>query len=251
MLESLDRANLFVVPLDDSRRWYRYPTSSPTSCAPTCWTSSPTGWRPCTAERASGSSRAGSHPRRSATRWPPGDAERAADLVELAIPELRRSRQEATIRGWLDAIPDDVVRVRPVLAAGFIGALMSGGEFEGVEDRLRDVERWLQPTGDRAVTWAPPAGMVVVDGGELRRLPGAIEMYRAGLALVRGDAPATIDHARRAIDRSTEQDHLTRAGASALMGLALWGRGDLEAAHRAYAAGAEGLERTGYIADVL
>ena len=60
-----------------------------------------------------------------------GDVERAAGLVELAIPELRRARQEATIRGWLDAIPDEVVRVRPVLAAGFIGALMSVGELRG------------------------------------------------------------------------------------------------------------------------
>jgi LuxR family maltose regulon positive regulatory protein len=69
-----------------------------------------------------------------------GDIERAADLVELEIPALRRSRQEATIRGWLDTIPDDVVRVRPVLAVGFIGALMAGGEFEGVEDRLQDAK---------------------------------------------------------------------------------------------------------------
>jgi LuxR family transcriptional regulator, maltose regulon positive regulatory protein len=173
-----------------------------------------------------------------------GDVERAAGLVELAIPALRRNRQEATIRGWLDAIPGDVVRVRPVLAVGFIGALMAVGEFEGVEDRLRDVERWLEPTGDRA-------GTVVVDEGELARLPGAVEMYRAGLALVRGDPAATIDHAQRAIHRAAEQDDLTRAGASALLGLARWGRGDLEAAHRAYSVAAEGLRRSGYIADVL
>ena len=76
-------------------------------------------------------------------------------------------------------------------------------------------------------------------------------MYRAGLALVGGDAPATIGHARRAIQLAPEVDHLTRAGASALSGLALWGGGDLEAAHRAYAAAAEGLQRAGYIADVL
>ena len=251
MLESLDRANLFVVPLDNSRRWYRYHHLFADVLRTHLLDEQPDRVAALHRRASQWFEQSGEPSQAIRHALAAGDAERAADLVELAIPELRRSRQEATIRGWLDAIPDDVVRVRPVLAAGFIGALMSGGEFEGVEDRLRDVERWLQPTGDRAVTWAPPAGMVVVDGGELRRLPGAIEMYRAGLALVRGDAPATIDHARRAIDRSTEQDHLTRAGASALMGLALWGRGDLEAAHRAYAAGAEGLERTGYIADVL
>jgi LuxR family maltose regulon positive regulatory protein len=189
----------------------------------------------------------------------PGDPPRAGrrgrraggGLVELAIPELRRSRQEATIRGWLDAIPDEVVRVRPVLAVGFIGALMAGGEFDGVEDRLEDVERRLEATGDHAGAWTLPEGMVAVDGGELLRLPVAMETYRAALALVPGDAPATIDHAQRAIHRAADEDDLTRAGASALMGLALWGGGDLEAAHRAYCLAAEGLRRTGYIADVL
>ena len=44
-----------------------------------------------------------------------GDFGRAADLVELAIPAMARVRQEATVRGWVEMIPDDVVRVRPVL----------------------------------------------------------------------------------------------------------------------------------------
>jgi LuxR family maltose regulon positive regulatory protein len=138
-----------------------------------------------------------------------------------------------------------------VLAAGFVGALMSGGEFEGIEERLADVERWLPPADDRDGSSAQPAGMVVVDKAELARLPGAIQMYRAALAVVRGDATATIAHARRAVDRAADGDDLTRAGASALMGLALWGGGELEAAHRAYAVAADGLARTGHIADVL
>src|SRR5215207_8119842 len=109
---------------------------------------------------------------------------------------------------------------------------------------MRDAERWLVPTGDGVdATRAPPAGMVVVDQEEFARLPGAIGMYRAALALVRGDGPATIGHAQRAIHRAAEEDHLTRAGASALSGLARWGGGDLEAAHQAYSAAAEALRR--------
>ena len=251
MLESLDRANLFVVPLDDRRRWYRYHHLFADVLHAHLLDEHPDGV-------------AALH--RRASRWyeqhrepsqaihhalAAGDVERAAGLVELAIPALRRTRQEATIRGWLDAIPGDLVRVRPVLAVGFVGALMAGGEFEGVEERLQGAERWLEPTSDPDGTWTPPAGMVVVDQAELPRLPGAIEMYRAALALVRGDAPATIGHAQQAIDRAADEDHLIRAGASALMGLALWGGGDLEAAHRAYSVGAQGLRRAGHIADVL
>jgi LuxR family maltose regulon positive regulatory protein len=242
MLESLERANLFVVPLDDSRRWYRYHHLFADVL-----------------QTRLRDERAGEvmDLHRRASQWydqhgepapavrhalSAGDVQRAAGLVELAIPALLRNRQEPTIRGWLDALPDEVVRARPVLAVGLIGALMSGGEFEGVEDRLRDAEQVLEN---------PAAGIVVVDTDELRCLAGAIQMYRAALALVRGDTPATIGHARLAIDRAPVDDHLTRAGASALLGLAFWGDGDLEAAHRAYSASVEGLRRIGHLPDVL
>jgi LuxR family transcriptional regulator, maltose regulon positive regulatory protein len=120
---------------------------------------------------------------------------------------------------------------------------MAGGEFEDVERRLQDLERWLQPD--------PPPGMVVVDEDELRRLPAVVEMYQAALALIRGDAAATIDHARLAIDRAAPDDHLARSAASALSGLASWGGGDLEAAHRAYSVSVERLERADHLSDVL
>jgi LuxR family transcriptional regulator, maltose regulon positive regulatory protein len=251
MLESLDRANLFVVPLDDRRRWYRYHHLFADVLHTHLLDEHPDRVAALHRRASQWYEQNGEPSQAIRHALAAGDVERAAGLVELAIPALRRSRQEATIRGFIDAIPDEVVRVRPVLAAGFIGALLAGGEFEGVEDRLREVEGWLEPAGDREGAWTPPPGMVVVDQAELARLPGAIQMYRAALALVRGEGPATIEHAQRAIDRAAEDDHLTRAGASGLMGLALWGGGDLEAAHRAYSVCVEGLQRTGHIADVL
>ncbi len=251
MLKTLDRANLFVVPLDDSRRWYRYHQLF----ADVLQTH-------LLAERAE----ATNDLHRRASQWygqhaepspairhalAAGDVDRAADLMELAIPELRRSRQEATIRSWLDVIPDEVVRVRPVLGIGFIGALMAVNEFDGVEPRLNDLERWLEPIGDRTGTWTRPPGMVVVDHPEFLRLPAAVELYRAALALLRGDAPGTISHAQLAMERTTEGDDVIRAGASGLSGLAFWSQGDLEAAHRGYSLCVEGLQRSGHISDVL
>jgi hypothetical protein len=101
--------------------------TSRTSCSPISWTSTPTGWRPCTAGPASGTSRTRSHPRRSAMRWPPGTSSEQRVWSSWRSRHCAGARQEATIRGWLDAIPGDVVRVRPVLAVGFIGALMAVG----------------------------------------------------------------------------------------------------------------------------
>jgi LuxR family maltose regulon positive regulatory protein len=242
MLESLDRANLFVVPLDDRRRWYRYHHLFANVLRIRLADEH-------AVEAADLHRRASLWYHRNGEPAPAvrhalaaGDTERVAALMELAIPALLKNRQEPTVRGWVDVLPDEVVRVRPVLAVGLIAALMQSGEFDGVEARLTDVERLLTK---------PPAEMVVVDDAEFLRLPATIQMYRAALALSRGDAPATVSHARMAVDRTTADDHLTRAGASALLGLAVWGDGDLEAAHRAYSAAADGLRRIGHISDVL
>ena len=93
--------------------------------------------------------------------------------------------------------------------------------------------------------------MVVTDEEEYRRLPGTIEMYRAGLALARSDIPGTVRHAQRALELAPDDDHLCRASAAALLGLVYWGSGDLEAGHRAYSACVAGLRRAGFVADIL
>ena len=78
-----------------------------------------------------------------------------------------------------------------------------------------------------------------------------IELYRAALALARGDVPGTVRHARRALEVALADDHLCRAGASGILGLASWASGDLEAGHSAYAECMTGLRRAGHIADTF
>ena len=252
MLEALDRGNLFLVPLDDRRRWYRYHHLFADVLQARLLDEQP-GQMPELHRRASAwYEQNGEQSLAIGHALAAGDFGRAADLVELAIPAMARTRQEATVRGWLEMIPDDLVRVRPVLSVGFAGALLTGGELEGVEDRLRDAERWLDlPTGAREGSQSPPAEMVVADEEEYRRLPGTIEMYRAGLALARSDIPGTVRHAQRTLELALDDDHLCRASAAALLGLVYWGSGDLEAGHRAYSACVAGLRRAGFVADIL
>jgi LuxR family maltose regulon positive regulatory protein len=241
-LEALDRQNLFVVPLDDHRGWYRYHHLFGDVLRTHLG-----GERPADVAEL----------HRRASRWydeageavpavrhalAAGDDDRAADLVELAIPAQRQVRSEATIRDWVDALPESVLRNRPVLCIGLVGGLMASNEFAGVEERLREVERQLA---------LPEDELVIVDRDELQRVPAAIEMYRAALALVAGNPAGTIEHAAEAFDRAADDDHLVRSAASALSGLASWTGGDLEAAHRGYVAAARGLAAAGHIADVL
>ncbi|TDW21820.1 LuxR C-terminal-related transcriptional regulator [Kribbella kalugense] len=241
MLESLERRNLFVVPLDDRRQWYRYHHlfADVLRARLLAERSDITDLHRRAAQWYGETGDTVAAVRHSVAA---GDVDHAADLIELAVPHLQRERREATILRWLDVIPDELVRRRPVLAIGFVGALMAGNQFQGVEQRIQDIERQLA---------GPVDALVVVDPQELDRLPGAIETYRAALCLIAGDPAGTIDHAADAIRLAVEGDDLTTSAASALSGLASWAGGDIEAAHRGYAAGAEGLERIGHIADVL
>ena len=251
-LTALERGNLFLVPLDDRRRWYRYHQLFADVLHARLLDEQPDDV-PELHRRASAWYEQNDEPSEAIRHaLAARDFERAADLVELAIPAMRRSRQEAAVLGWLELLPDEVVRVRPVLSVGFAGALLAGGEYEGVEARLRDAERWLDgATGIREGSQAPAAEMVVVDDEEFRRLPAEIELYRAAQALARGDGPETVRHARRALELSPADEHLGRASAAALMGLAFWASGDLEAGHSGYAECMAGLRRAGHIADTF
>jgi LuxR family maltose regulon positive regulatory protein len=251
-LAALERGNLFLVPLDDRRRWYRYHQLFADVLHARLRDEQPDEV-PDLHRRASGWHEQNGEPSEAIRHaLAAGDFERAADLVELAIPAMRRSRQEAAVLGWLELLPDEVVRVRPVLSVGFAGALLAGGEFEGVEARLRDAEQWLDgATGIGQGSRAPAAQMIVVDDAEFRRLPAEIPLYRAAQALARGDRPATVRHARRALELSPADDHLGRASAAALMGLASWASGDLEAGYSGYAECMAGLRRAGHIADTF
>ena len=251
-LAALERGNLFLVPLDDRRRWYRYHQLFADVLHARLRDEQPDDV-PDLHRRASGWHEQNGEPAEAIRHaLAAQDFGRAADLIELAIPAMLKIRQEAAVLGWLDLLPDEVVRVRPVLSVGFAGALLAGGEFEGVEARLRDAEGWLDGATDvRRRSHAPAAEMIVVDDAEFRRLPAEIELYRAAQALVREDGPGTVRHARRALELSPADDHLGRASAAALMGLASWASGDLEAGHSGYAQCMAGLRRAGHIADTF
>jgi LuxR family maltose regulon positive regulatory protein len=252
LLETLDRANLFLVPLDDQRRWYRYHHLFGDVLRARVLDEQP-GRVPELHRRASDwYEQNGQRSEAIEHALAAGDSCRAADLVELAIPALRQGRQDATLRRWFEALPEELFATRPVLSAGYVGALMVWGALEGVEARLQDAERWLDTATGAAVNApAPSAQPVVVDEDEFRRLPGALAVYRAGQARILGDVAGTVTHARRALDLVGDDDPFRRGGAAALLGLAYWTTGDLQAAHRWYAEGMASLERAGYVADVV
>ncbi len=245
-LEALHRRNLFLIPLDDRRRWYRYHHLFADVLLARLMDERPeavaalhqraTEWHEQHGERLEAIRHA------IAGR----DFARAADLVELAIPATRRTRQESLLRHWLDALPDEQIGVRPVLSDAFAGSRLVRGEVDGVEEHLRDAERWVIASREGSAI-----GMVVADDQAFRDLPVSIATHRAGLARLLGDTPGMTAHAERALEVIHDDDLVGRGAATALLAIAAWSNGDLDGASRWYLDSMDALAKADHQSDVI
>jgi LuxR family maltose regulon positive regulatory protein len=240
-IDALDRANVFLVALDDQRRWYRYHHLFGGILKAFLGSEAPE-LVPELHRRASEWFEAAGEPGEAIEHaLAAGDVERAADLVEIATPEMRRYRRESTLNRWMAAIPAEEMARRPVLAAQFAGTILSLNETDRAAELLDGAERQLTDDRDR----------VVRDQVEFERLPSMIELYRGALAKMRGDLDANIRHARRVLALVADGDELGRGGAETFLGLAYWEEGDLDQGYEWYAKGMANLERAGFTTDVV
>jgi LuxR family transcriptional regulator, maltose regulon positive regulatory protein len=242
VLEMFERRNLLLVPLDDHRRWYRYHHLFGDVLQARLLAERPEDVAGLHARASGWYDTAGEVEAAVRHAFAAGDLDRAADLIELATPELRRQRAEALLRSWVPLVPAEVLARRPVLASNLVGALMASNTFEGVSERLDALERSLS---------SPPEPLTIRNEDEWARLPAQVATHRAGLALVGGNVPATLAHAEDALARAATNDGLTVASASALKGLVSWSNGDLLTALHAYQAATQGLAAMGHVSDVL
>ena len=169
-LEALVRGNFFVVPLDDQRHWYRYHHLFADVLRMHLMAEQPDQVSALHRRASEWYEHNGSTDDAIRHALAAEDFERAATLIELAVPEMRRSRQGATVTelGWLKALPDELVHFRPVLSVAYAFALFGGGELGGVEPRLRDAERWLD-TADPVDPMADTRATGIPGGGDGRR----------------------------------------------------------------------------------
>jgi LuxR family maltose regulon positive regulatory protein len=252
-LEDLERANVFVVPLDDQRQWYRYHHLFADMLRSRLLARHPD--RGSALHRAASGWYAESGNLADTIRHAlaGGDTDRAADLVELAIPGVRKRRENRTLRNWLRALPEDVVRRRPLLATCLAWTRLSEGDLDGAD-------AWLD-TADQALTLNPPATNPVVPDvlaeaardrdDEVRTLPALIAVYRASLAQARGDVDGTVAHARYALELAGPKDHFARGAGFGFLGLAAWAAGDLHGAVDTFTEAVASLHAAGMFADEL
>jgi len=251
MLETLERANLFIAPLDEERRWYRYhplfsdllrhrlrqdppPLSSP-----------PLG-------RTEGGIVSELHIR--ASEWYEqngfadeaidhtlhgGDFERAADLIEEHVDALWWRGEHTKLRRWLVGLPVELVFSKPHLCILNAWDLFTSGQQDAAEQSLRAAEKALDTRlvlspveGSGLATETPSMGRDRLSGSDRKKIQGRAAAIRAFLAFYRGDVPAIHEYSRQALEYLPQQDLTWRSTATVALGDAYSFAGETAAAYR-------------------
>ncbi|HYO44991.1 MAG TPA: LuxR C-terminal-related transcriptional regulator [Candidatus Limnocylindrales bacterium] len=220
-LEQLERANLFIVPLDNERRWYRYHhlfadllrqrrRQSPALA----------GTEDGDHVRASAWLEANDFEIEAFEHAAAGhDVERAERLIEGRGMPLHFRGALVPILAWLGSLPDAVLDARPSLRVVHAAVLLGSGQVAGVEANLEAAER--------ALAQAEP-------DGRARDLVGRIASVRGLLALSRHDVEAVLAESRRALEHLDPDNGPFRVSPLMTLGFAYQRQGDRAAARRAY-----------------
>jgi LuxR family maltose regulon positive regulatory protein len=211
LLLTLEQRNLFVVPLDRSRQWYRYhhlfgdllrhrlELQAPDSVAPlhdrACHWYAENRF-PADAVRHA----------LAARTW-----EEAAALILRVGGDLLNRGEIATLLGWYRALPDSLIRSRSELCAGMSWPLILSGQVDEAEDYLASAEDGIE--GDSM-------------------LAGTIAAAQAYIARIRGDDRRAVALSERALALLPADDWQARGVIATNLGLAYWYAGGLDRAEQ-------------------
>jgi len=206
ILEYLEHANLFVISLDEERRWYRYHHLFADVLRQRLSRTHP-DLVPALHKRASGwleeegLATEAIHHALAARDW-----ERAVRLIEASGMAVVLGRQVQTMLGWIDELPEELVRERPVLCTIHAIALVFLNRPDAAEARLQQAERCLRgnPTTDEA-----------------RAILGRAAVIRAAIARFSGDLERCVELARKALELLPETEATARERAAASTNVAL------------------------------
>lgn len=229
-LERLEQANLFIVPLDQERRWYRYhhlfAEFLRNRLAQTQPDAAPGLHRRASAWHAQHGLLTEAVDHALAARA----FDEAADLIERAAEDAFRQSELSTLRRWIEALPAGV-RARPRLAMIQAWTLLATGSFEAVELLLQGIERGLRDAGT---------------GDEVRGALGEVAVARAVMAMNGLKLQETVALCQQArsylagLERGLFNSALALRGAAAFeLGLAHEFSGEVPAASEAFGEAAE------------
>lgn len=227
-LEYLERANLFIVPLDNERRWFRYHHLFAELLRQRLHQ---------VAAASPGDAEDVTELHRRASQWyeanrldlrafqhaaAANDVERAERLIGGKGIARHSHGVVVAIVNWLGSLPASVLNARPSLWWRYGSLLLVIGQTTGVEEKLQAAEDAMeaQPEQDRS-----------------RNLVGQIAGARAVLALTRYEPATMLAQARRALEYLDSDNLSSRASANWPLGFGHFFQGDLAAAKDAFTQG--------------
>lgn len=220
MLERLERANLFLVPLDNERRWYRYHRLFADLL------------RARLHSRYMGKL---AHLHTLASAWfeqaglvadainhalAANDHERAAHLIERHGTDLLTRGELTTLLSWISALPSELVHSRPELCINLAWAYTFAGQIAHVEPLLETATTWIDPHDTTPAT---------------RNLLGSIACIRAFVASMTGDTVQAIQMAEKADQLLSADSFVARSVIPFTLGVAHRGAGNFDQSAEAFA----------------
>jgi LuxR family maltose regulon positive regulatory protein len=208
----LEQANLFIVPLDESRQWYRYHHLFADLLRHRLQTVEARDAAPLH-KRASAWYEANGFPADAVRHALAGsDWERASTLILGISGTMLNSGEVTTLLNWLKALPDEVVRVRPQLCLTYGWVLILTGQLDAAESYLGQAEAVSQ---------------------DVTPLLGEIIAAQAYVARARGDNCRTIELSERALSLFPPEAFAERSVVALNLGIAHWNSGNLTKAEQA------------------
>ena len=240
VLEKLERANLFVIPLDAERSWYRYhhlfaellryrQQRTQPDLIPELHRRAGSWY-----EQQGWASEAIHH--FLAAR----DFQQATRVVEQNVDAMHWGRGElATARHWLEQLPPEIVKTRPRLCLAYAWALVPTGEVKTVEPYLRAIEVQLQHSEMFSSVTAEAGPFTAVEPAtwgesERQRITSEIAGVRASMAWHRGDLPHAIEQYQLALEQIPDEELHLRGRIMIGLAEAYYLKGDVAAASQTY-----------------
>ncbi|NYT10654.1 MAG: hypothetical protein GKC09_12105, partial [Methanosarcinales archaeon] len=230
-LVMLEHANLFIVSLDDERRWYRYhhlfgdllrvrlrqshPEKIPTLQIRASEWFEQNGFTSDAIEyalRAEG-------------------FERAAILLEDVADEVWVRGEFKKMAGWLDALPKELLFSKPQLCIFHASSLFVSGRLNEAEERLQNAERALYQKRSRTCDTTPGDLLKNLTPDQMK-MRGRIAAARAGMAFYQGDITGLTQYASEAFEYLPGDDLSWRSLAANALADAQSFIGDMHAAYR-------------------
>jgi LuxR family maltose regulon positive regulatory protein len=214
ILESLERANLFIYRLDDQRQWYRYHPLFASLLRQRLKQSHPTevtGLHLSASQWYEQAGMTGAAVKHALA----GQAyARAADLVEQFAPAMIQRSELSRLLAWLEALPEEELHARPLLAIFYCWSLFLSGQIKQAAARLETVESILAMDEAKRTP-------------EVQAHTSAIQAY---LERETGDFTSTIALSRQALAHLPGTDSLLRAMVNLNLAIAHYFLGEFELA---------------------